>query len=285
MTRVTLVLAVSIALFAACDEFDFDDLVREERTLTADHVAGGALDVRTANGSVTVEREARADVQIEAEIAARSQERLDEIEVVVEREDDRTLAISIRWPEGGRRGSESASLTIAIPDVDGVEIATSNGSITVEGLAGEADLETSNGSVTVEDHDGEVSIETSNGRVEASGVDGDIEADTSNGRIEIDGATGSVLATTSNGGIDIRLDDASAGPVEARTSNGAIDLEVGGGFTGVLTVQTANGSIDIEVPGTVEIVERSTRRAELDFGGSGDSVARSSNGRISVRAE
>ncbi|MCD2443648.1 DUF4097 family beta strand repeat-containing protein [Agromyces sp. SYSU K20354] len=92
----------------------------------------------------------------------------------------------------------------------------------------------------------DVDVETSNGRITLDGVTGTIRAATSNGRIEGSGLEGDgIEASTSNGAIDLRVEVAQ--DVEARTSNGSIDLTVPDG-TYRVSAETSNGRTDIAVP-------------------------------------
>ena len=93
----------------------------------------------------------------------------------------------------------------------------------------------------------DVDVETSNGPISLDGVTGTIRAATSNGRIEGSGleGDGGIDVSTSNGAIDLRVDIAQ--DIEAHTSNGSIDLVVPDGSYRVNT-DTSNGDEDIGVP-------------------------------------
>ncbi|MDR5700570.1 DUF4097 family beta strand repeat-containing protein [Agromyces aerolatus] len=106
---------------------------------------------------------------------------------------------------------------------------------------------TSNGSIDLSDV-GEVDLQTTNGRITLDGVDGRVRASSTNGRIEGEGLVGTgVEVRTSNGSIDLEI--ASAQDVSAESSNGSIDVRVPGGSYRVET-QTSNGREEVQVPNT-----------------------------------
>lgn len=103
---------------------------------------------------------------------------------------------------------------------------------------------TANGAIELTDV-GEVDVRTTNGRISLDGVAGDVRAESSNGRIEGEGLDGSgIEASTSNGSISLEL--GAPQDVRARTSNGPIELVVADGSYQV-TPQTSNGRVDVQI--------------------------------------
>lgn len=227
------------------------------------------LDITTRNGAVTVSRAVGDEIVISATLKARTPERLAQMKVVAEQNDDGIVVITPTPPADGWWSNEGCSIEVAAPrsaTVAGVKVRTDNGRITVGGVAGRADLKTSNGRIIVHE------------------VSGEIDADTSNGRIELTDVAGPVTADTSNGSVLVRLTPEGRGPVRIDTSNGPVTLEIGPEFAGVLSLKTSNGSID--VPDGVRAESRRRRSAELVLGGgseAGRSVVTTSNGRIRVK--
>jgi len=119
-----------------------------------------------------------------------------------------------------------------------------------------------------------------------SGVDFDVlvpmetrvEVDTSNGAIGIETIKGTILLGTSNGAIDVYD---STGALTADTSNGRIEVVR---FVGVLRLDTSNGEMWLEqVAGTVDA---ETSNGSVHYTGTptaGDNRIRTSNGSITVR--
>jgi hypothetical protein len=238
----------------------------QDAAVTVEHVSGSALAVVNANGAVTAERHSRPEVRIEARLRSDVADRLAGTRLMAERTDGSALRIWIEWPDGQRRPNEGADLRIYLPEAQGVNIRSSNGSLKLAGFSGAADLATSNGSVTVTGHDGPVGLVTSNGSVRLEAI------------------TGPVDLTTSNGGVTIGLTDANPGPVSARSSNGGITLSFGPAFSGVLTARTSNGPVTVEGVTGAELRSLERSRAEIRIGESDEaSVLETSNGPVRVR--
>jgi hypothetical protein len=275
---IILAIAIGIAIWSTTRARS----VEQVREMDVDHVPGKGLRVTSANGAIGVHKVDRTNVAVTATVRARTKERLAATTVVAERDGAGVLSIGVQWPDGKRKGNEGCAFRVEIPDANGVRIESSNGSITVAGLGGDADLRTSNGSIEAIDQGGTVMLKTSNGRITATRPAGDVDAHTSNGRIEIIDAPTNVTANTSNGAISIRLADTSPGPVDARTSNGAISLTVGSAFAGELECQTSNGSCSAAGL-DAQLVSQSKNNLRLKFGAGGQtSRVRTSNGSITV---
>ncbi len=280
-----LTLAGLIGLMAGCNMVSMTQPLHEEtRTSNTPHLEKKALDVVTRNGSVTVRREDRDDVQIVAHLKAVSPERLAAVEVVADRDEDGTLSISVDWPEGKPQNREGCRFEIHIPGATGVSVRSSNGKIGLTGLGGDTDLQTSNGSIEVKSHDGPLKAHTSNGQIAASAVQGEIAVSTSNGRIKITDAIGRVDAKTSNGSVDVSLHPEGVGPLKVDTSNGSISLGLSSAVKGQLKLNTSNGSVTIDPSLKSQVVSHGKAKAVLQLGESGnESTAKTSNGSIRVR--
>ncbi len=277
-----LTIMVGSLLLIGCGSWG-DARFRETRTLSQAHVPSMPIAVRTSNGAIQVEQTLVTDeVIITAHIKARTQERLDAVEIIANRDASGALSVFAEWPDR-RLNSEGCSFEILIPDADGVELKTSNGAVTITGLAGYALLDTSNGRITVRDHDGDVHASTSNGRIELEHITGSANLDTSNGAIVASDITGEIDADTSNGAVRLTLSDLNAGPVRADTSNGAITLTVGENFAGELRVRTSNGSIRVGDGAHEYVRETSKHAVRFDFGpGDRDSDISTSNGSVTI---
>ena len=241
--------------------------VEEVRTSAAAFDAGDSIEVRTVNGSVTIERDDVTQATVVAELRARDLDRLSRMLVKTDTSEAGTLFVEVEPADGEWLDGEGASFDITLPGADGVDVATANGRIRIRGLGGEALLRTSNGRIDVDDHDGSVDANTSNGRIELAGVTGDIDAVTSNGRIEAHRADGHANLATSNGDVVLELGPSFSGAITAATSNGRV--HVNGAFragdsmsragrnvasltigdsTPASSVTTSNGGISIRMP-------------------------------------
>ena len=274
-----LLAAAALAALGGC-VFD-GTLVEGERSIRLDHVPLSPVDVETGNGSVSIERADGTVVVILATIRARTTDRLDATEVSATRGDDGTLVVRTLWP-GRRRGNESCSFEIALPDAVGVKVVTDNGAVRVAGLSGPADLRSDNGAIELLDHDGAVAAETDNGRITVRRTPHPIHAETDNGAIELDGVSAPVHAKTDNGLVEITLTDDASGPVDVKTDNGAVTLIVGSGFAGKILATTDNGPITGESP-DIRRTSPGKHRAEFDFGPGEPSRIETDNGSITIR--
>jgi len=232
----------------------------ETRQLMVNHVPGSGVDIQATNGSISVKVAHVERVEIDARLKATSQERLDDTKIQASRQDDGTLVLRVVGANGKRQGSEGCSFDVRVPGVSDARLESSNGSLTLQGATGRANLVTSNGAIGVSDHHGGVKAETSNGKV------------------------------------SVTLGDDSDGPVEIDTSNGGVSFEVARAFRGTVTARTSNGMISVKGFSDEEIVSKSRTRCEVrsegveretagasPLGESAKSSIHTSNGGVSIR--
>ena len=290
MTRMIVAVALAIVAFSALPSCTFNtsnsqsnETARELRVLTTTAAPSKPIEVRTKSGKVEIVRvDNRGDVRVEATIRAggstteEATSRLAEIVATAERNESGVL-VEATFPEK-RRGNDGCSFRIEVPAAVGVVVRSSNGSVILEKLGGEAKVRTSNGKIDIRRHDGGLDLETSNGsvtivgghtaptvdlsdgRMTVKGSRGDVRVKTSNGRVEISEVSGAIDIKTSNGKVKViaplRLDVVTSnGSVHARllassrrgfdvrTSNGRVDVEVSPSCGGKIHVSTSNGKI------------------------------------------
>jgi len=265
--------------------------VRAERelTLTADHVGGSKLVVRSRNGALRIQGDPHADrVQIEAKIVCQGASQVEadaravHAGVLAERADG-TLTIRPEFP-GEARPGDGASIVVRLPDAASIVAETSNDGVKVILLAGDLRVRTSNAGVGVIDHEGPVEIETSNGGILLRNIGGRVHARTSNGEMVAENVRGPADLQSSNGGIQLVLAGDQAGPIHARTSNGSIGVTVGGGFRGPVWLKTLNGALVVEDRGgrvTSKKLDKAKRSGTVHVGQGGEkSTIRTSNGNV-----
>lgn len=278
-----LLIASAVLPLVGCDSIG-TPRHRETRSLIVPHVAGSALEVVNANGSVEALARDRADVSIEATLYGNDLERLRFANLHAQRQGDNTLRVWVEWPGGKRLANEGAAVSLNLPEARGVNIRTSNGNITLERLGGHADLQTSNGRVTIDTHDGSAHATTSNGRLQAAQISGDLQLFTSNGRIVVTDAFGPVRAESSNANAYVSTMPGNTGPVRVRTSNGNITLDLGEGFEGILKADTSNGRVRVSNLDDARLIESSSHSVELRIGADGEvSALRTSNGSVNIQ--
>ncbi len=130
---------------------------------------------------------------------------------------------------------ESCAVGFRIVAPSGVDVivATDNGRIALDSLAGRIDVSTDNGRIEA-------------GRLEAERV----EAQTDNGRVDLTftAAPGNVQVRTDNGRIDVRVPVAESGySVDAEADNGDVDVEVATDATSPrrITAYSDNGAVTV----------------------------------------
>lgn len=141
----------------------------------------------------------------------------------------------------------SVDYTVRVPEGVDVTGRTANGSIDLSDV-GEVDMRTTNGKITLDGVSGRVQASSSNGRIEGEGLVGTgIEVSTSNGSIELELASAQdVSAESSNGAIEVRVPDGSY-RVETQTSNGREEVRIPKSDTGrfLIDLRTSNGPITV----------------------------------------
>ena len=142
-------------------------------------------------------------------------------------------------------GEKSARYEIEVPVGSSIVIYNPEGSVTVERISGDEDIESVNGKVAVSDSSGHVSVRSLNGdinfarpsgRVEAISVMGsllftastsaNVRAQTQSGRIDFDGdfePTGDYVMKSWRGDMDIVCSPSDSFEVRARTVSGKVD--------------------------------------------------------------
>ena len=223
---------------------------------------GGKLLVDGINGRVTVSRDPTlSKLEVSAEFhcggatQAESNERVKHTRLIAERTTGGGIRVRAEFPAlqsgAAHSPSDSANLDIRAARLDGIEIATTNGRIKVEGFAGELKARTSNGGIRINGHSGPVLLQTSNGAIDARNIGTPAELETSNGTVEASlasGQDGPVSVRTSNGGVRLELPVSWSGHVEAETSNGRVNLE-GGGRSKNIAIDKSHGTMDIDGAG------------------------------------
>ncbi len=161
---------------------------------------------------------------------------------------------------------------ITIPSQFSVNVATSGGRISVNGLKGEVSAHTSGGSLHFDHIDGAVNGRTSGGSITLAGVKGKTVVHTSGGSIHVSEVTGDVDASTSGGSISV---DRVSGSVRAHTSGGRISLD---GATGAIDASTSGGSV------TASLLAQPQQECRLSTSGGSINVRLSKDAHLNLDA-
>jgi DUF4097 and DUF4098 domain-containing protein YvlB len=215
------------------------------------------ISLKNVNGDVHIEVWDKAEVRVQAEKFASSQELLDELEIEVNASQD-SVRIETYYPDrrfffgwfsSGRGEYHRVEYTLTVPfgaELDSINLV--NGNLVVTGAQGGMEAELVNGNIIAEDIGGDLRLNTVNGSIRPQFEDMEnverIELESVNGRIELflpPGASASVRVETLNGSLrnDFGLE------VHKHKYVGA-DMrgEIGGGDVDV-TIETVNGGIEI----------------------------------------
>jgi hypothetical protein len=266
--KLGIVLAAAL-LMAGCEWEDLgpSNRFKEAFSYQFEMKPGGRIDLESFNGPVEVYGWDKNEVQVQGEKYASTEENLAAMKIDITPSPELLRVRTVR--PSGRRGNMGAKYVIHAPRRTSLDkIVSSNGSIRVEDIEGQARLSTSNGGLRVTRLKGDLDGTTSNGGVNLQGLTGAASVRTSNGGIQVDGVRGRFDATTSNGGVDVRLSDIEAGnPARIRTSNGSINLTLDRAAADVIAT-TSNGGITVRMPASVNArvkAHTSNARISTDF--------------------
>ena len=115
------------------------------------------------------------------------------------------------------------------------------GHITVDTIAGDADLSTGSGRVDIGEIGGAAVVKSSNGAIDIGTVTGALRARSANGAISVDRADAAVEAKTSNG--PIRIGRVARDTVTLNTAAGDLEIGVAGGTAAWLDLKTGHGRV------------------------------------------
>lgn len=249
----SLPLAILLSTLTGC--IDFADLGDSDRYKEEFHysyplTSGGTVSLENTNGSVEISGWDNNKVEISGTKFARSKMLLDQIKIETNASSG---SIRIRTVRPADSHGGGARYTIQVPRRVLLDtITTTNGSIKVEDVDGNARLKSSNGTIRTQKVRGEVDANTTNGAVEAMDLDGNANLHTTNGGIKVEAMHGSLNAITSNGSINAILEKpATNWPVKLHSSNGHIDLTIKNANIPDVRVDTSNSSITLHLPANV----------------------------------
>lgn len=243
-------LAVAVALsgLTACRiDFDGDGPGHYQESFHASFKVDSSarLSLDNENGGVEISSWERDEVEVNAIKFANSEAQLHDVKIEASATPSLVSIRTIR--QRTLHGNSGARYTIRVPKHLTLDrIHSTNGSITVEGVAAPVTLESTNGALRFTRVEGKMEGRTTNGSIEMTSCRGEARLNSTNGRIEGE-MEGSADAKTSNGDILLRFSKMDGkGPLRASTSNGQIDLTLDSGHE--LRASTTNSSITLHLP-------------------------------------
>lgn len=138
---------------------------------------------------------------------------------------------------------------------------TSAGHVSVEGVAGDAEVSTGTGRIRIGEIEGGATIKNSDGGTDIGAVGGEARVRSANGDITVDRAGGGVDAKTANGAI--RVGEVVRGSVVLETSKGDLDIGIVTGTAAWLDVKTGYGQVRNTLAETAERPEKTGETAEV----------------------
>jgi DUF4097 and DUF4098 domain-containing protein YvlB len=269
---------IAVSSLTGCSIPRFEHVRLEKQTLETQPLDASEarqpitkIDLSTFNGPIDVKPHDQSLVSMEIEYKAYGESE-EEAELNADKlsceyavEDG---VLSIRATKPREQWMASAGFKILIPRGCGVQLATSNGRVSVSDIDAAVAIDTSNGTITCTQIMGNVDAKSSNGTIELQRCQGSVSLKTSNGRVSYSGYLmgNENKIQSSNGRISIALDPQQAVEIESDTSNGKIQCSlptqrilkeskkhyyamVGEGpseSAAKLSVRTSNGSINID---------------------------------------
>ncbi|CRK62018.1 hypothetical protein [Alloactinosynnema sp. L-07] len=119
--------------------------------------------------------------------------------------------------------------------------ADTTGHITIERVAGDAQVATGSGRVRIGEVDGTAVVKNSNGSTDIGTVTGELRVRSANGDITVDRADAKVEAKTANG--SIRVGAVSRGSVALNTAAGDLEIGIADGTAAWLDLSTGHGRV------------------------------------------
>ncbi|HET8924487.1 MAG TPA: DUF4097 family beta strand repeat-containing protein [Candidatus Acidoferrum sp.] len=158
------------------------------------------------------------------------------------------------WSIGWGKNSTGLHIEVRMPRDGDLQVQTGDGSVKANNLNGNIDLHTSDGSITVEGLKGDIRLRTGDGSIEARDLDGKVEADSGDGHIRIVGRFDAVNVKTGDGSVDTRVQPGSkmASSWSIRTGDGSVDIVLPAEFQADIDATTGDGHISLGIPVTVE---------------------------------
>ncbi|MDB6166552.1 MAG: putative adhesin [Lacunisphaera sp.] len=282
-----------------------------EKTFTVQ--PGGTLKVQTQGGDIKVltgtgnEVKVTATQKIAADTDAKADELLKDLDLTIEQAGDNVTAISKYDRSGGWHIGNwppvHVSFTVVVPARYNVNLNTSGGDISLQGINGQAKLRTSGGNLRLARVEGEVDggtsggdiileegtanvkLSTSGGNIHVDRAGGEAELNTSGGDIEINSVHNRLTASTSGGNVHANIEGLLKNDCKLTTSGGdvVVSVDKAAGFD--LRARTSGG--DVDAAGiTIQIERGGLRKSSLAGkvnGGGPELYLASSGGDIRIR--
>jgi hypothetical protein len=278
------VMGVSLAAFAETEERVNKSFKAQPGGQLVVDVDFGSIEVTPSDGSeitVDVVRKVHRDGNKEAEATF-----LKDRPVTISQEGNtvtvRARSNSKNWSWRGSQRTEGKYM-VKVPSRFNTDVRTSGGSISVNGLTGEAKAKTSGGSIKLAELRGSVNANTSGGSIRAKDVEGPLSVKTSGGGIDIENAKGKVDASTSGGSVSASFQSPISDEVELKTSGGGVTLKVPESSAFDLDASTSGGSVSSDLAVKTDGKPKRTSLRGPVNGGGKPVLLRTSGGSVKIK--
>ncbi|MFZ3216868.1 MAG: DUF4097 family beta strand repeat-containing protein [Candidatus Acidiferrales bacterium] len=231
-----------------------------------------SLQVTTGDGDVTVT--GTDQKQIDARVTTSGWKIGPNDLQIIESQSGNQVSIEVRVPHwswtlfGG--GHRSVRVELSVPRELDLDVRTSDGDVTAQGISGRIQFQTGDGDVTANNIRGNIRMHTGDGHIQGHNLDGSLDADTGDGNLEIDGRFDLLELKTGDGSIEAQVGSGSkvTDGWTLHSGDGHITLRLPGDLNAYLDAHTGDGSITLDIPIQVSgSLNRSSVRGKMNAGG------------------
>ncbi|MCU0483320.1 MAG: DUF4097 domain-containing protein [Chloroflexi bacterium] len=246
-----LAVLAALVLLAGCGSSPLEARSTETRQLALGGVTETLVVIETFNGPVTVRAGEPGRVEATLEVTGTGTTRAEadadraNVATTLEEEVGRVRLRAVYAPNPGSPGNRGAAATVMVPPGSELEIRTSNGAVTVDGVGAALRVVTSNAAVTVAGSTGDTVVETSNGDVRLTAAGGMIDVRSSNAPVTVEATDAIVAVATSSGAVRF---EGSLAPGDSSfvSSNGPVEVALPAEATFAIDASTSNGRVIVD---------------------------------------
>ena len=158
------------------------------------------VNLSTFDGSITIRAWDKAEVMYTATKHASDPEQAKQIRI-----DSQQQGSSISVIARSNEDNGAASLEVFVPRNATLHVSSGDGSLNLDGVAGDLDLRTGDGSIEVVGSRGQLRANTGDGSINITDFDGTVDARTGDGSIALDGKFTALAARTGDGSISLSV--------------------------------------------------------------------------------
>jgi DUF4097 and DUF4098 domain-containing protein YvlB len=193
---------------------------------------------------------------------------------IIESQSGNSVSIELKVPHWGFSmfggNHKSLRVEVSVPRELDLDVRTSDGNVTAQGVSGKIQFDTADGNVTAGNIKGDIRIHTGDGHIEGHNFDGSLDANTGDGNLRIDGRFDALALKTGDGNIEAQAASGSkvASGWNLHSGDGHITLRLPGDLNAMLDAHTGDGSIALDVPILVSgSLGHSSVRGKMNAGG------------------